>query len=280
MKKFAGPMRRFSRGVCVAVSCALLGGARPAPAEVATSGISVAWTTASTAVALGSEFDVELVVTEAGSPFNAFEAIVGYDPSALTLLPLSPLSLQEGSLVTAACAMRFHRFRVGADRDTITESLLCNQVSLTGPGQIYRLRFRASNTPQTTTIAFLPGLRFYDAGVAVTPVQANDLTLSLEGSVSVADPVAGQRLRVGPNPASSEATIWVESRQAGRRRILVRDLAGREVRTLRTGWTAAGSEYVRWDGRDEAGASVPSGIYFVELNSGADVVRSKVALTR
>ena len=111
--------------------------------------------------------DLTIVVTQSGSAFNAFDAIVGYDPAALTLVPLSPLSLQQGSLMTGACSNTFHQFEQGADRDTITDALLCNATSVTGPGQIYRLHFRASATPQVTTVRFLPGLQFYNAGLYV-----------------------------------------------------------------------------------------------------------------
>lgn len=103
-------------------------------------------------VAPEAEFDLYLQVTQSGSAFNGFDAIVGYTPSALTLVPLSQ---QEGALMTGACATRFHRFRTGVDRDTITDVLLCSEVFLTGPGQIYRLHFRAATTPQTTAVQFM-----------------------------------------------------------------------------------------------------------------------------
>src|SRR5437879_4467303 len=94
-----------------------------APAAVAAPGVKVALLPAAQTVAPGAEFDLSLEVTRAGSSFNAFDAIVGYDPAALTLVPLTPLSNQEGSYFVAACSNRFHRFRPGADRDTITDVL-------------------------------------------------------------------------------------------------------------------------------------------------------------
>lgn len=251
-------------------------------ADRAAADVAVALTTASTTVAPGAEFDVGLVLPSASAAFNAFEAIVGHDPAALTLVPRSPLSLQEGSLLTAACGSRFHLFRSGLDRDTITCALLCNQVSVTGPGEIYRLRFRASTTPQTTTIAFLPGLRFFDAGISASGVQSSDLTIVIQGSVDVAErPVpAGLRMRLGPNPSRGEAQVWVDASRDGPWDLTIRDLAGRTVRRLQKGWGSVGGRMVRWDARDESGLPAPSGLYLVELRSGSEVERAKLFLAR
>jgi hypothetical protein len=35
-----------------------------------------------------------------------------------------------------------------------------------------------------------------------------------------------------------------------------------------------------WDGRDASGRQVTAGIYFVRLESGADVARSRIAVLR
>src|SRR6266516_3043333 len=142
-------------------------------------GVTVALTPVSSSVAPGSQFDLFIEVTRQGSLFNAFDAIVGYDPAALTSIPLSPLSLQEGSYMKAACSTRFHRFRQGTDRDTTTDVLLCNGVAVAGPGQIYRLHFKASNTTQVTRVRFLPGLQFYNNGLYVNPAYSSDATIGI-----------------------------------------------------------------------------------------------------
>ena len=50
------------------------------------------------------------------------------------------------------------------------------------------------------------------------------------------------------------------------------DLRGRAVRTLASGWSEAGVHGVVWDGRDDAGAVLPSGAYFARLGAGDAVV--------
>ena len=251
-----------------------------AGAPVARAGITVALDPPTQSVAPGAEFDVFVAVTQAGSSFNAFDAVIGFDPAALTLLQLSPLSLQEGALMTAACPSTFHRFTPGADRATIADVLLCEGQSVTGPGQIYRLRFRASNTSQITNVRFLSGLRFYDAGLYVTPVTSSDATVTIGTNVGVGDPAVtpGLRVRASPNPARGSTTLRIEADQAGSQDVRVLDSLGRVVRTLEKGRFAAGPRTVSWNRRSDGGRRLPPGSYAIEVRTPAGTARTRLIL--
>ena len=262
--------------VRVLAGIALAGGLA---AGAARAGVTVALQPATQTVSAGAQFDLFLTVTQSGSPFNAFDAIVGHDPAALTLVPLSPLSLQEGPLMTGACGSRFHQFRHGADRDTATDVLLCNGVSVSGPGQIYRLHFQASSTPQTTTVQLLPGVRFFDAGIGVNPVSTSDASVVIVPPVAVGpavSPPASTRLRVGPNPSRGLTRIRLDTEAAGPLELAIRDLMGRHVRQLAQGWFTSGRREVVWDGRDDAGAPLPPGMYYAELWTPRGAVRAPI----
>ena len=246
----------------------------------ARAGVSVAIQPAAATVATGGTIDLFLVVTESGSAFNAFDAIVGFDPAALTPVALAPLSLQEGELLTSACANRFHDFRTAADRDSVTDVLLCSGVSVTGPGTIYRLRFQASETAQTTVVRFLPGWRFFDAGILVTPVTGSDAEVTIGGAVG-AEPsslVSPPRLRVVPNPARGAAAIRVESPPAGPQDLRVLDARGRIVRRLERGDFPGSARSVTWDGTGDDGSRLRPGAYWVELRSNGGSVRARCVL--
>jgi hypothetical protein len=62
--------------------------------------------------------------------------------------------------------------------------------------------------------------------------------------------------------------------------VRVYNLAGRMVRTLATGAQAPGRYVLHWDGRDDRGASVRSGIYFVRARVGAQTRRVQVTFMR
>lgn len=74
--------------------------------------------------------------------------------------------------------------------------------------------------------------------------------------------------RVGPNPMNPEAVLTVELASAGRLRVRVFDLRGRLVRTLLDSASEpAGSRDLRFDGRDDRGATLSSGRYFVRVET-------------
>jgi hypothetical protein len=62
-------------------------------------------------------------------------------------------------------------------------------------------------------------------------------------------------------------------------RVVIHDVGGRVVRSVGVA-AAAGTAEVVWDGRDDAGRALPSGIYFAELRHGGESFRSRVVLLR
>jgi hypothetical protein len=243
-------------------------------------GVHVAIIPATSSVAPGAVFDLELRITEAGSAFNGFDAVIGWDPAALTLVPLSPTSIQQGTLMTGACGNTFHRFTPGSNSVSIADVLLCSGVSVTGPGQIYRLRFQASNTPQATQVQFLPGLQFYNAGLFVNPAISANAQIAI-GTVGVGPPALGARvsLKATPNPAPGRVTFLIEADRAGPLRLTVLDVRGRLVRRFEDTLSTAATS-LAWDGRDTAGRPVPAGVYLVTLDTGGRSISSRVSLVR
>jgi hypothetical protein len=254
----------------------LLVGSLTAHASPDASGVTVALLP-SQQVAPGATFDLYIQVTQAGSVFNGFDAVIGYDPAALTFVPGSN---QEGSYMTGACGNTFHVFQAGAATDTITDVLLCNGVSLPGPGQLYHLRFQASMTVQVTEVQFLPGLQFYNAGLYVNPVTSSNVLIGVGMPVSVAPPGKPARLSLAaaPNPSPGTLTFRVESNLAGPETLTVVDVMGRTVRRFTESSAAPGVRTIAWDGRDEAGVKLPPGMYLARLEVAGKTVRTRVTL--
>jgi len=252
-----------------------------APAPMRAAGVTVALVPSSSTVAPGAEFDVYMQATLAGDLFNGFDAVVRWDPAALTFLPLSPLSLQEGSYMKGACGNTFHDFRQGAMTDTIADVLMCSGIFLPGPGQLYRLHFRASNTPQATSVRF-DTTTFYRAGVYVWPVHTTNaiIGIGMPAPVGVNDPpVPCLALSVAPNPGRGAALRFVlEADRPGLQRLTVHDVQGRTVVRLVDGWYSAGTRVVTWEGRDRAGARLPAGIYLVTLEAAGKIASTRATL--
>ena len=69
-------------------------------------------------------------------------------------------------------------------------------------------------------------------------------------------------------------------REAGAARLAVYDLLGRRIRMLTEGVRSAGEYEVVWDGRDDFGQQVASGVYFYRLEMHGFSQTRKLTLTR
>ena len=83
-----------------------------------------------------------------------------------------------------------------------------------------------------------------------------------------------------PNPFSGATTIRFSAPQGSWATVDVYDVAGRRVATLFDGVVRDGSEEVRWDARDGRGEEAASGIYFIRMEAGGEVVTRKSVLLR
>ena len=72
-----------------------------------------------------------------------------------------------------------------------------------------------------------------------------------------------------PNPFAGSTSIRIAVEQAGPVSVSIYDVLGRRVRTLLNREIRSGSLDLTWDARDDQGAKLPSGTYFVRV-AGAD----------
>ncbi|MBD3160620.1 MAG: hypothetical protein GF346_00670 [Candidatus Eisenbacteria bacterium] len=84
----------------------------------------------------------------------------------------------------------------------------------------------------------------------------------------------GARLRIGPIPAHRWAQFAVEGVSAGPVTVTLYDPAGRRVRVLWDG--AVPGRPIVWEGHDERGEKVPSGVYLARMNAGGKTVTRRL----
>jgi hypothetical protein len=70
-----------------------------------------------------------------------------------------------------------------------------------------------------------------------------------------------------PNPFNPATTISFSLAQSEKVKLKIYNLLGQEVLTLLNGEKPAGTHQIVWDGRDENGITVASGIYFYKLEA-------------
>jgi hypothetical protein len=83
-----------------------------------------------------------------------------------------------------------------------------------------------------------------------------------------------------PNPFNPETEIRYSLPDADYVLMAVYDTRGRHIRTLTESYQPAGRYTVRWNGTDDRGSPVPSGIYMVRIQAGTRQRTIKLTLIR
>jgi hypothetical protein len=83
-----------------------------------------------------------------------------------------------------------------------------------------------------------------------------------------------------PNPARAGTELRLRLPQAADVRMDVFDASGRRVRGIPVGFQSAGEHVLRWDGRDGAGQSVATGVYFLRLGVDGTQLTRRLAVVR
>jgi hypothetical protein len=83
-----------------------------------------------------------------------------------------------------------------------------------------------------------------------------------------------------PNPFNPKTTIRFAIPSAKDVKLEIFDVNGRRVAMLLDGNMDAGEHHVVWDGRDNAGKVLPSGLYFYKLNTGTEQRTSKMLMLK
>jgi subtilisin family serine protease len=88
-------------------------------------------------------------------------------------------------------------------------------------------------------------------------------------------------MRVSPNPSTGAAVLRysLAAGAEGRARLAIYDVGGRLVRDLGR-VRADGKGELAWDGRDDAGRRVPSGLYFARLEGGRGKATARIVRIR
>lgn len=142
----------------------------------------------------------------------------------------------------------------------------------------YNFWFDADAAPQPSSAQvklYKPGIGdyvFFD-----TNAPAAFPTAALETGL----PATGLTLfPVEPNPFVRSTEVSFALGQERSVRVSVIDVGGRVVKALFEGPAPSGRTALRWDGRDNAGSNVASGIYFFRLESGDDYRTTKGILLK
>ena len=136
--------------------------------------------------------------------------------------------------------------------------------------------------PENTCCNFnglLDDVRIYSYALSEREIQniANETTNVDESSRS-AIPVHTQLYQNYPNPFNSNTTIVYHLKEAGHVKIEIYDVLGKKVRSLIDAEKNIGAHQLHWDGKNESGETVASGLYLYKMKTSDFVAVKKIVL--
>jgi len=243
---------------------------------------------------------------------DTLRAFYSYDTGAVDTEP-SPYAGRYLYPDPANCFRVYHRnFTFASDPDSVSIVIAINDsLSSGGVNDAYRV-YSWWNTPDTVYAGMIglilmqlvdptltaisgdalptepPDLSMYSTANLMVAGSSYDWSVwgdiiaitSGPPTAVIASPSAPSVLNTSPNPFSGQASIRYTLHEAGDVTLKIFDVRGRCVRTLHEGRVPSRDGEIQWDGRDDHGKEVPSGVYFVRLRSGKVTATQKMLMLR
>lgn len=87
-------------------------------------------------------------------------------------------------------------------------------------------------------------------------------------------------LQAYPNPFNPRLQLRLEMSRSTEAEVVVLDVAGRRVRRLHSGLLPRGETVLHWDGKDQQGQPLASGVYWLRAAAGTEVRTARAVLVR
>jgi len=164
-----------------------------------------------------------------------------------------PLS---GSISFPAQMQLFHNGTPVANSSTYSVAV--------GEGNTYTLHYTVPNPPQVFSSEIIITSNDEATPAVTIPVHVNTGSPNQdEGLIPLATALEGNY----PNPFNPETTIAFAVKESANVRLAIYNVKGQLVRTLVDAKLPAGRHHAVWNGKDDAGRSVSSGIYLYRMES-------------
>ena len=130
---------------------------------------------------------------------------------------------------------------------------------------------------QTPEVDLFGNDRVYSSGIDIGCFESPGYTGNEEYVLPVSQALT---LSNYPNPFNPETTISFNNPQSGKVNLSIFNIKGQLVKTLLDDETSAGPHSLVWNGKDERGKNVASGIYFTKIKTDKSVQTKKMLLIK
>ena len=211
-----------------------------------------------------NEIRVSLKIDTQGQRFHTLVATIDYDPVALNYKTTeSPLSQQGFMLVS------------NGNEPGEVHIAMAGAAGMIGTGDVVMLIFDKVGQPQSTDWQVSRLLVNDESAAQPTRVQLEFFRSNL-----VAIPEQFYLEQNYPNPFNPETRITYHLPEASSVALKIFNLRGDEICTLVNSNMAAGIHHSVWNGKDDRGSEVVSGVYLMKLQAGDFQVNRKMIKLR
>ena len=233
---------------------------------------------------LSAVFAIGICVQAGITDLMGYDVSVAFDSSVVELM-----GAFEGPLPDAVSDTTFFWwFDPGVKSNTVHVNGAILGATVDGPGMLFTIVFKARSGPPGTTDVCIT---YSDLRDGVNDPIVHERKCGLieigEGPTGIEPPnLAEGRLECYPNPFNPSVTLVLslpESENGASTDAVSIDVYaadGRLVRALFDGGVSTGERRFVWDGRNDSGEDVSSGVYFAVVKTGAGVLRTKLVLVR
>jgi hypothetical protein len=135
-----------------------------------------------------------------------------------------------------------------------------------------------SSTSHQVLVALTGGVHPFDSQVlSILRTYVDDSTATTGASIGGG---ADAPIGISPNPVLHDARIHYSVERSGHVTVMIVDAAGRIRRRFVDEVAQPGSRSLHWDGRDDAGARLAPGVYFVRMATAEGRQHARVVIIR
>jgi hypothetical protein len=149
------------------------------------------------------------------------------------------------------------------------------QGGVNGTGSIASIRIKMKDIPTVETTLTLENVTAIDD--MSNPIHfsvENHIITSTDETLKKIVPSSFELFQNYPNPFNPETTIEFKLQKSARVNLTIYDINGRRIRNLTSGYMPAGIHLSKWDGRNNNGYVVSSGVYFYQIEATSDIPKT------
>ena len=211
---------------------------------------------ASARVLPGQPVQVDVTVSDAVD-LKGYGFTLTYDAQKFELVEVTP---GDDNLLTQGGVTPVFLEVTGPGKVQVANAI-SGEGSVAGSGTVAQLVFNVKGE-------FEDAVRFeIDNGILIDGDRLLNPVLTLDVLEIQTTPTKFALRQNYPNPFNPETTIKFDLAESGQVELRIYNMVGQVVRTLVDENQAAGRYSIRWDGRDDRGLTVSSGIYFYSLRA-------------